>query len=100
MATSSKTSRSEQPANKLETIHKALHDFLHQKSAVTPVFELVEKHAKLKREYLFLGGWRSRPATCNQGLWVRDVGGGHSYQTCRLWSAGGVLFTCVYAVKS
>ena len=65
MATSSKTSRSEQPANKLETIHKALHDFLHQKSAVTPVFELVEKHAKLKREYLFLGGWRSRPATCN-----------------------------------
>lgn len=65
MATSSKTSGSGQPSNKLEAIQKALHDFLHQKSAVTPVFELIEKHAKLKREYLFLGGWRSPLATCN-----------------------------------
>ena len=56
MATgSSSKSDSSAPANKLESIQKALHQFLHTPSAVTPVFELIEKNAKLKREYLFLG---------------------------------------------
>ena len=44
-----------QPANKLESIQKGLHDFLHTRSAATPLFELVEKNAKVKREYLFIG---------------------------------------------
>lgn len=51
MATSSESSP---PANKLESIQKTLHDVLHTPSAVTPVFELIEKNAKLKREYIFL----------------------------------------------
>ena len=53
MATSSSSSK---PANKLESMQKALHDFLHTRSAVTPAFEMVEKYAKVKREYIFLGG--------------------------------------------
>ena len=57
MATSSSSSASKtKPANKLESMQKALHDFLHTPSAVTPAFELVEKYAKVKREYIFLGG--------------------------------------------
>lgn len=44
------------PSNKLEAAKKAIHDFLYQKSALTPFFEQIEKYAKLKREYLFLGG--------------------------------------------
>ena len=57
MATSGSSAKSDSsaPANKLESIQKALHQFLHTPSAVTPVFELIEKNAKLKREYLFLG---------------------------------------------
>lgn len=56
MATSSSKSDSSAPAaNKLGSIQKALHDFLHTPSAVTPIFELIEKNAKLKREYIFLG---------------------------------------------
>ena len=43
------------PANKLENIKKALHDFLHEKNAFTSVFELAEKYTKLSREYIFLG---------------------------------------------
>lgn len=42
-------------ANKLETLKKALHDFLHEKSPFTSVFELAEKYTKISREYLFLG---------------------------------------------
>ena len=53
MATSK--SSSSEPANKLVSIQKALHDFLHTPSVATPLFELVEKNAKIKREYLFLG---------------------------------------------
>ena len=60
MATSSsKSDSSATPANKLESVQKALHDFLHTPSAATPIFELIEKNAKLKREYLFLGGYTS-----------------------------------------
>jgi receptor expression-enhancing protein 5/6 len=55
MATSSSKSSSSGSANKLQSIQKALHDFLHTPSAATPIFELVEKNAKIKREYLFLG---------------------------------------------
>ena len=43
------------PANKLKSIQKALHDALHTPSAATPIFELIEKNVKLKREYLFMG---------------------------------------------
>lgn len=52
MATSSDSSP---PASKLESIQKTLHDVLHTPSAVTPIFELIEKNAKLKREYVFMG---------------------------------------------
>lgn len=55
MATQSDSSAP--PANKLESIQKAIRDFLHTPSAATPIFELIEKNAKLKREYLFLGGY-------------------------------------------
>ena len=48
-------SSSSGPANKLQTIKKALHDFLHQKGPLTPAMEMAEKYTKLKREYLFLG---------------------------------------------
>lgn len=43
------------PANKLQTVKKAVHDFLHEKNAFTSVFELAEKYTKVSREYLFLG---------------------------------------------
>ena len=48
---------SKPPANKLETVKKAVHDFLHEKNAFTSVFELVEKYTKIQREYIFLGGY-------------------------------------------
>ena len=41
--------------NKLETIKKAVHDFLHEKNSFTYVFELAEKYTKLQREYIFIG---------------------------------------------
>jgi hypothetical protein len=43
------------PATKLETVKKAVHDMLHEKSAFTPAFEMAEKYTKVSREYLFLG---------------------------------------------
>lgn len=42
-------------ANKLESLKKAMHDLLHEKSVFTPFFEQAEKYTKLSREYLFLG---------------------------------------------
>ena len=70
MATSKSASS---PPSKLESIQKALHKFLHTRSAVTPVFELIEKHAKLKREYVFVGESRHSwcvftelPPTCSE----------------------------------
>jgi hypothetical protein len=62
MATSSSKSSSSGSANKLQSIQKALHDFLHTPSAATPIFELVEKNAKIKREYLFLGAYQRPPS--------------------------------------
>jgi hypothetical protein len=74
MATSSSKSGSSAPGNKLESIQKALHDFLHAPSAVTPLFELVEKNAKLKREYLFLGGFaRALPLPVAATLVMADL---------------------------
>lgn len=49
------SSRSPEPANKLEAIKKAVHDFLHQKGPLTPYIELAEKYTKMNREYIFLG---------------------------------------------
>lgn len=43
------------PANKLETIKKAVRDFLHEKNAFTPFFEFAEKYTKVDRLYLFIG---------------------------------------------
>ncbi len=43
------------PANKLQTIKKAVHDFLHEKNSFTYFFELAEKYTKLNREYIFIG---------------------------------------------
>ena len=43
------------PANKLDTMKRAVHDFLHEKNAFTSVFEMVEKYTKIQREYFFLG---------------------------------------------
>lgn len=50
----SSSSKSE-PANKLETVKKAVHDLLHEKNSFTYLFELAEKYTKVNREYLFLG---------------------------------------------
>lgn len=55
--TSSSSSGSEVPTNKLQMIKKAVHDFLHEKNTFTYVFELAEKYTKLPREYIFLGGY-------------------------------------------
>ena len=53
--TSSSPSGSEKPANKLQMVKKAVHDFLHEKNSFTYVFELAEKYTKLQREYIFIG---------------------------------------------
>lgn len=55
MSESSSSSSSSKPANKLETIKKAVHDFLHEKNAFTSFFELIEKYTKISREYIFIG---------------------------------------------
>ena len=52
---SSSSSGSDKPANKLQAIKKAVHDFLHEKNSFTYVFELAEKYTKLPREYIFIG---------------------------------------------
>lgn len=56
MATSeASSSSSDKPANKLQMIKTAVHDFLHEKNSFTYVFELVEKYTKVQREYIFIG---------------------------------------------
>lgn len=70
MATSSDSSP---PASKLETIQKTLHDVLHTPSAVTPVFELIEKNAKLKREYVFMGESAPYCSTCSLNIRSANV---------------------------
>lgn len=54
MASPSEKSESA-PANKLETVKKAIHDFLYEENSFTYVFSLVEKYTKVSREYIFLG---------------------------------------------
>jgi len=46
---------SSEPTNKIETIKKALRDFLHEKNAFTSIFEIAEKYTKVSREYIFIG---------------------------------------------
>ena len=54
MASPSEKSESA-PANKLETMKKAIHDFLYEENSFTYVFSLAEKYTKVSREYLFFG---------------------------------------------
>ena len=54
-ASSSSPSGNVQPANKLQMIKTAIHDFLHEKNSFTYIFELAEKYTKLQREYIFVG---------------------------------------------
>lgn len=51
----STSSEEKAAANKLETMRKAVHDFLHEKNAFTSVFEIAEKYTKVDRMYIFLG---------------------------------------------
>ena len=49
---------SAQPANKFDMVKKSVHDFLHEKNYFTYGFEMIEKYAKVKREYVFYGECR------------------------------------------
>ena len=57
MASPSEKSESTEsaPANKLEAVKKAIHDFLHEENSFTYLFTLAEKYTKVSREYIFFG---------------------------------------------